>query len=58
MAAASPIIGCAYAEILAEADAEMFEALWRVHDLLMRGRLAESLRSSGKTAAGSVSVSI
>jgi DNA-binding MarR family transcriptional regulator len=44
MAAASPVIGEAYGTVLAEADAHVFDALWRLHDLLVRGRLTEELR--------------
>ena len=44
MAAASPLIGKAYDAVMAEADAQLFDALWRLHDLLIRGRLAEELR--------------
>lgn len=51
MAAMSPIIGQAYEIVMAEADVELFDGLWRLHDLLMRGRLAEHLRSLGSGAA-------
>lgn len=44
MAEASEVIGRAYAKLLREADAEVFEPLWRLHDLLAAGRLAELLR--------------
>ena len=45
MAAASELIGQAYARLLAEADAPVHDALWRLYDLLQRGRLAEELRA-------------
>jgi DNA-binding MarR family transcriptional regulator len=44
MTAASDEIGRAYAKVLREADADVFDALWRLHDLLEAGRLAELLR--------------
>ena len=50
MAAASPMIGAAYADVLAEADADLFDALWRVHDLIGRGRLADALRLNREAA--------
>lgn len=46
MAAKSEVIGKAYEQVLADADADMFAALWRLHDLLERGRLAEALRQT------------
>lgn len=45
MAAGSKQIGRAYAKLLREADADVFDALWRVHNLLRQGRLAELLRA-------------
>jgi MarR family transcriptional regulator, organic hydroperoxide resistance regulator len=50
MAALSPLIGAAYAAVLAEAEADLFDALWRVHDLIERGRLADALRLSREAA--------
>ena len=50
MAALSPVIGAAYADVLAEADADLFDALWRVHDLIERGRLADALRVNREAA--------
>jgi DNA-binding MarR family transcriptional regulator len=44
MAEGSEKIGRAYAKLLREADADVHEALWRVHDLLRQGRLAALLR--------------
>ena len=44
MAEGSAQIGRAYAKLLREADADVLEALWRVHDLLREGRLAQILR--------------
>ncbi|MFZ2030320.1 MAG: MarR family transcriptional regulator [Vitreimonas sp.] len=46
MREASAMIGRAYSKLLREAHADphMLEALWRVHDLLQRGRLADLLR--------------
>jgi len=49
MAQGSAQIGRAYAKLLREADAVVFDALWRVHDLLQRGRLAELLRTQRRT---------
>ena len=46
MASASIQIGEAYRKLLAEADAPIHEPLWRVHDLLVQGRLAELLRAN------------
>lgn len=46
MAALSPVIGAAYETVLTEADADLLDALWRVHDLIERGRLADALRVS------------
>lgn len=45
MAEGSERIGRAYAKLLREADADVHEALWRVHDLLRQGRLAALLRA-------------
>lgn len=45
MAAASERIGRAYEMILADADAPIQEALWRIHDHLARGDLAALLRA-------------
>ena len=50
MAALSPVIGEAYAAVSAEAEADLFEPLWRVHDLIERGRLADALRLSPAAA--------
>lgn len=50
MAALSPVIGAAYAAVLTEAEADLFDALWRVHDLIERGRLADALRLSREAA--------
>lgn len=50
MAALSPRIGAAYAAVLAEADADVVDALWRVYDLIERGRLADALRFSPAAA--------
>ena len=50
MAAASEIIGRAYARILANADAPVHDALWRVYDLLSRGQLAEDLAANRAAA--------
>lgn len=44
MAEGSERIGRAYARLLREADADVFAALWRVHDLIEQGRLAALLR--------------
>lgn len=52
MAAMSAIIGDAYAAILAEADTGLFEALWRVHDLLLKGRLADALDDAAGALPG------
>lgn len=46
MAALSTMIGNAYESLLAEVDADLFEALWRLHDLIEHGRLAEVLRAN------------
>lgn len=46
MADASELIGQAYQRILDEADAPIHDALWRVYDLVARGRLAEVLQAS------------
>ena len=46
MALASKQVGHAYEQLLEEADAPIHDALWRLHDLLDRGRLAELLRIS------------
>lgn len=47
MAKALEILGRAYAAILAEADAEIFDALRRVDGLIGQGRLAGRLRELG-----------
>ena len=52
MAAMSTIIGKAYEMVMAEADVELFDGLWRLHDLLARGRLAEHLRTLASAAPG------
>jgi len=52
MAAMSPIIGKAYEIVMAEADVELFDGLWRLYDLLAQGRLAEHLRYLGDQAPG------
>jgi MarR family transcriptional regulator, organic hydroperoxide resistance regulator len=45
MAAALDKLGRAYAALLAEAEADLFEPLWRLDGLIVRGRLAEHLRA-------------
>ena len=46
MKSASERIGRAYDQLLKEADAPVDQALWRLHDLLGQGRLAELLSPS------------
>lgn len=46
MEALSRTIGEAYEAVLAEIDPDLFDRLWRLHDLIDSGRLAEALRSS------------
>ena len=51
MAEALEKLGRAYAALLGEAEADLFEPLWRLDGLIVRGRLAEHLRSEEKGPA-------
>jgi DNA-binding MarR family transcriptional regulator len=50
MATLSRIIGEAYDALLDQVDPELFETLWRLHDLIERGRLADALRANPSAA--------
>lgn len=46
MAALSSVIGKAYETVLAEAELDLLDGLWRLYDLIERGRLADALRAN------------